>query len=548
MTLYKLPKRVVFLYVLSFLLLTQSDFVFCQYINGVTIPDKKIPTLTEKEATQVRFAHAIDAKNLRTHLNVIAADSMEGRETGKTGLLLAGNYISKVLKNIGLDMIGSSYQHPVAFTFSNWLNTNMTVNSIKFRHLWDYIAFAHKNEGITTLETKEVLFLGYGIDDPKYSDYKKVDVKNKIIIINRGEPLNKDSISFITGTKKSSPWSDYDLQLKLKTAKAKGVRMVLIIENDIKKFLEENRKKVIGNYLELGNTLKQGNQEANHVFISTTIAREIFGSKEKKIIKARNRISKGKPSNVALDANINISLEKKVELLEGYNIIAYIKGKSKPNEYVVLSAHYDHLGKRGEEIFNGADDNGSGTVTLLELAKVYQQAVLEGNTPERSIVFIWFCGEEKGLLGSEYFTTNPTFPLNQIVANVNIDMVGRMDKKYINNPDYIYVIGSDRLSSQLHEINERVNQNFTQLTLDYTYNDENDPNKYYYRSDHYNFGRLGIPAIFYFNGTHEDYHRPTDDIQKINFDKMAKIAQLIFYTVWELSNMPQKLVVDKAIK
>ena len=152
--------------------------------------------------------------------------------------------------------------------------------------------------------------------------------------------------------------------------------------------------------------------------------------------------------------------------------------------------------------------------------------------------------EEKGLLGSEYYTARPVFPLESTVANINVDMVGRVDEKYQDNPDYIYVIGSDRLSTELHQINEQANDTYMHLTLDYTYNEPNDPNRYYYRSDHYNFAEKGIPAIFYFNGTHDDYHRASDTVEKINFAKMEKIGRLVFYTAWELANRDKRIEVD----
>ena len=144
--------------------------------------------------------------------------------------------------------------------------------------------------------------------------------------------------------------------------------------------------------------------------------------------------------------------------------------------------------------------------------------------------------------------TYPIFPLEKTVADVNIDMVGRVDEKYKDNPNYIYVIGADKLSTDLHNINEEMNKNYTKLTLDYTYNDENDPNRYYYRSDHYNFAEKGIPAIFYFNGTHDDYHQPSDTIDKINFEKMSTIAKLAFYTAWEIANRDERLKIDSKKK
>jgi Zn-dependent M28 family amino/carboxypeptidase len=155
-----------------------------------------------------------------------------------------------------------------------------------------------------------------------------------------------------------------------------------------------------------------------------------------------------------------------------------------------------------------------------------------------------FAGEEKGLLGSKYYVNNPVIPLEQTVADLNIDMIGRVDQSHLDNPNYIYLIGSDRLSTDLHELSEKVNDNTLKLRLDYKYNNPKDPNRFYYRSDHYNFAQHRIPIIFYFNGTHIDYHQPTDTIEKIEFEKMQKVTQLVFYTVWELSNRKKRIEVD----
>ena len=234
--------------------------------------------------------------------------------------------------------------------------------------------------------------------------------------------------------------------------------------------------------------------------------------------------------------------------LKGNNVAGMVKGNEKPEEVIVVSAHYDHLGKRGDDIYNGADDNGSGTSTVLELAEAFALAKEQGLRTKRSVLFLLVTGEEKGLLGSKYYSENPLFPIENTIANVNVDMVGRVDSKYQDNPDYIYVIGSDRLSSDLHQVNESMNQKYCNLTLDYTYNSESDPNRYYYRSDHYNFAKKGVPAIFYFNGTHADYHRHTDTVEKINFEKMEKVGKLIFHTIWELADREERIVVDGEIK
>lgn len=239
-------------------------------------------------------------------------------------------------------------------------------------------------------------------------------------------------------------------------------------------------------------------------------------------------------------------LDRLKEPNDSENVIAYIKGSEKPDEIIILSAHLDHVGKDNDgNVFNGADDDGSGTVAMLEMAEAFQQAVEDGNGPKRSILFLHVTGEEIGLYGSRYFTENPIFPLENTVANLNTDMIGRIDPDKIDTPNYIYLIGSDKLSQELHDVSEAINKEYINLELDYTYNDENDPNRFYYRSDHYNFAKNNIPIIFYFNGTHEDYHKISDTPDKIEYELMTKRTQLIFQTAWELANREGRITADK---
>ncbi|WP_417238933.1 M28 family metallopeptidase [Bizionia sp.] len=233
-------------------------------------------------------------------------------------------------------------------------------------------------------------------------------------------------------------------------------------------------------------------------------------------------------------------------LKDSENVVAFIKGTEKPDEIVVISAHLDHEGVKNGEIYNGADDDGSGTVAILEIAEAFKQAADAGKGPKRSILFLHVTGEEKGLLGSKYYTENPIFPLANTVTNLNIDMIGRVDDRHKGNPNYVYLIGSDKLSTELHNISEAMNKKYTNIDLDYKYNDDNDPNRFYYRSDHYNFAKHNIPIIFYFNGTHADYHRPTDTPDKINYEMLENRARLVFYTAWEVANRENRVVVDKA--
>mgnify|MGYP003146298281 CR=1 FL=1 len=229
------------------------------------------------------------------------------------------------------------------------------------------------------------------------------------------------------------------------------------------------------------------------------------------------------------------------------NVVAFIEGTEKPDEIVVISAHLDHEGIKNGKIYNGADDDGSGTVAMLEIAEAFQMAAKAGKGPKRSILFLHVTGEEKGLLGSKYYTDeDPLFPLANTVCDLNIDMIGRIDDRHKADPNYVYLIGSDKLSTELHTISEAMNKKYTNINLDYKYNDENDPNRFYYRSDHYNFVKNNVPIIFYFNGTHVDYHKPTDTPDKINYELLENRARLVFHTAWEVANKETRIIADKA--
>jgi len=232
-------------------------------------------------------------------------------------------------------------------------------------------------------------------------------------------------------------------------------------------------------------------------------------------------------------------------IVNSENVAAIIEGSEYPDQYIVITAHLDHVGKRGEDIYNGADDDGSGSVALLEIAQAFKLAQEDGNGPKRSIVILHVTAEEKGLLGSEFYTDFPLYPLEQTITNLNVDMIGRTDpNRGSDNDRYIYLIGSDRLSTMLHETSERINKETVNLELDYTFNAPDDPNNFYERSDHFNFAKNNIPVIFYFSGTHEDYHGPGDTPDKIRYDLLTERTKLIFNTAWEIANMENKIVVD----
>lgn len=532
-------------FIVVLLLFTVID-LSAQYTSGIVTPDTSIINIVDEKDLSVKYANTINTLDLKSHLDTLSSDEFEGRETGTVGIQKAANYISDYFDNLGLPKIGDDggYFQNVSITFTRGNNSEMFVNGQRFKHLWDFLSFSDRNQNLEKFTTDEVVFLGYGIDDPRYSDYRGNDVKDKVVLIYDGEPVNQDSISMITKSTELSHWSN-NWQNKLIAANNHGAKLVMIIEKDIKATLNKNRNQLLGGKMTLGDESEFNKPFANSVYISSNIAKALMGENLAEVIEIRDRIKqKGKPESKVLNSQLQFGQIITRNLLTGVNVMGFIEGTTKKDEIIIISAHFDHVGKTGDDIYNGANDNASGTSTVLELAQAFAEAKKNGDGPERSVLCLLVSGEEKGLLGSAYYTDKPVFPLENTVVDINVDMVGRSDDKYKDNPEYIYVIGSDRLSTDLHRINESINQRYTQLTLDYTYNDENDPNRYYYRSDHYNFAEKGIPAIFYFNGTHEDYHRPSDTAEKINFDQMRNIGKLIFHTAWELANREERIKVN----
>jgi Zn-dependent M28 family amino/carboxypeptidase len=256
---------------------------------------------------------------------------------------------------------------------------------------------------------------------------------------------------------------------------------------------------------------------------------------------------------------ITMSVANNTETVPTQNVVAVWEGSDPvlKAEYVALGAHYDHVGSGcppvgTDTICNGADDDGSGTTALLGMAEALAKAPTR---PKRSVLFVWHCGEEKGLWGSRYFTEYPTIPLSQIVAQINIDMIGRSKKEGDTNPrnteltgpDAVYLIGSTMMSTELGELVNTVNKSYLNIAFDTRYDDPKDPNRFFFRSDHYNYARKGIPIIFFFDGVHEDYHRAGDSPDKIDYQKMEKVTRTVYMTLWEIANRPARLKVDKPL-
>jgi len=460
----------------------------------------------------------------------------------------AAEYISNEFKRLGLPTIGEgdTYYQSVDFTFSSWDKATFSLGGQELKLLQDFISFPQFSKA-SEISSEEVVFAGYGIDDEMYSDYAGVDVSGKVVMIWDGEPASEDGMSLIKNGEEPSTWST-DWKRKSQIAQDKGAELLIIISNDLKSLINQNRRALVNRVTQLGNHAS-ADYGANTIFLSPTKAQEILGDKADAIIASRDALRMGKKTSTYHDLGINASasIQPARSVLSGYNVMGFIEGSEKPEEVVVVSAHYDHVGTKGDEVFNGADDNASGTTTVLEIAEALVTAKRLGNGPKRSVLCLLVTGEEKGLLGSEYYAANPIFALENTVADVNIDMVGRWGKEYLDKGDpYIYVIGSDRLSQDLHDVNEEMNSTYSNMLLDYKYNSEEDPNRFYFRSDHYNFAKHGIPSIFYFNGVHADYHRLTDTVEKIDLKLMEKRARHIFHTIWSLSNRKDRIRVTVA--
>lgn len=496
--------------------------------------------IAQKDTAAIRFAETITAADLKEHLSIIASDEYEGRETGKKGQKMTAEYVAKLFSTYGLSAVDEGENYLQEFELKQVELASVTCNGGKLYE--DFSFYGMEN---ISWKDKDLVFVGYGIDDPAYSNYEGLDVKGKVVLFLESEPITEDGKSLITGTNELSGWSDGS-NSKLEAAKKKGalggIQMSSISDEQFKAF--GDRLKHYYEKPSLGQ--KDEKSQTSRLAVSRTFAASLLGTSTAKLDKVVSKLA-DKPMAHAKVKPGKITLEMKIKetMIGTENIIGMVEGTTKPEEVIVISAHYDHIGVMGDKVYNGADDDGSGTVAVIELAQAFSEAKKAGFGPQRSIVFMGMTGEEKGLLGSEYYSEHPIFPLENTVTNLNIDMIGRLDEAHADNENYVYLIGTNMLSQELHDISEQANATYKNIGLDYTFNDKDDPNRFYYRSDHYNFAKHGVPVIFYFNGVHEDYHKHTDTVDKILFDKMENITQLVFYTAWEIANRENRPLVDK---
>ncbi|ODS84394.1 MAG: peptidase M28 [Cytophagaceae bacterium SCN 52-12] len=507
------------------------------------------------QSTAGDYAGTITPENLRKHLTVIAHDSLEGRATGSPGQKKAAEYVASYYRQYGLKPAAADASGKPGFfqVYNLYRGAWESAHIRKGRQLYelnrdfyiDGLANMPEDESLTTI------FAGYGISEGSYNDYENLDVRNKAVVVFEGEPGSGNGNYLLSGSTEPSKWGRARAwEEKARLALSKGARTIIIISSQNAQGFEkeiQRRASMAPRVRRL--SLRQEEAPARNLAAFTVgeaAAASLLGIREKKLKKLKAKTDKGSSSwKKHIGDDITIMAKRQSEVVPTENVAALLEGTDKKDEIVVISAHLDHIGISPDgQINNGADDDGTGTVALLELAEAFSKAKAEGKGPRRSILFLNVTGEEMGLLGSEFYSENPLFPSENHVANLNIDMIGRVDDAHKDNPDYVYLIGSDKLSSELHAISENANQKYVNLTLDYTFNHPDDPNRFYYRSDHYNFAKKGIPVIFYFTGVHEDYHRPGDDVEKILFDRQARIVKLIFHTAWELANRGERIKVD----
>jgi len=485
-----------------------------------------------------KYAESIEAIDIHAHLSFLADDLLEGRETGERGQKLAALYIRSHFMQLGLTP-GNPEEDTYFQTFylrqTEIESASIEVGDTTFEYKTDF--FAVQGNLPDSLNTPFV-FAGYGIETDGYNNIQHVEVAGKTVLVYAGEPasMNPEPKNL---SEELDSWSK-----RANALKAKGASNTILI-------LPDSVFKPISNYIRRRGTQVVRADETPYgiICVSAGMGNYLLAQGSGKADKIKEMLDKkDKIPDVDFE-NLNLTYDASIirEDSPAENVVGLLEGTDMKDEILVITAHFDHIGIIRGNINNGADDDGSGTSAVLELAEAFAEAAADGNRPRRSILFMTVSGEEKGLLGSDFYTQNPLYPLDQTIANLNIDMIGRIDEKYETREDstnYVYLIGSDKLSSELHAISESSNETFTDLTLDYTYNDPDDPNRFYYRSDHYNFAKNGIPVIFYFTGVHEDYHRPTDDVPKIKFEKTAKITRLVFATAWELANREERIVVD----
>ena len=481
--------------------------------------------LKAQDTLITHYGNSISEAILRENLTILASDFMEGRETGKRGQRMAASYIrAHFSDNKLLPPVNGDYFQPLEVYRLAIGEIYVNAGDRQYKNHRDFSYAGWDDRGGEVATT--LVFAGNGDEGA----FAQVDVRDKAVLL-----FSKASVLATAS--------------EVTLARERGAKAVFVCNpdaaGDFEKVLAQGKRMTTRSRLTLEKPDVSKAQKPGVFIVSPAMAASLVGSPMDKLKAAavKKSLKKIKPVAIryrtAIDA-IPVPTE---------NVLGLVEGTDKKNEILVITAHYDHIGIKadgtGDVINNGADDDGSGTVAVMELARVFAQARREGHGPRRSILFMLVTGEESGLLGSEFYASHPVFSLESTIANLNIDMIGRRDPKHNDGKPYVYVIGADKLSSELNAISEAANAKYTKLDFDYMYNDPSHPDRLYYRSDHWNFAKRNVPIIFYFDGIHEDYHKVTDEVSKIDFPLLRLRAQCVFYTAWELANRDKRIAIDK---
>lgn len=544
-----------------------SVLVFC-FSSTPLAPRARAQSKTDKtqkaalpSLASQRGVDTISAAQLKDYLSFIASDEMEGRDTPSRGLDTTAKFLAMNLSRWGLKPAGDdgSYFQKIGLSrdLVDKAETRVQLNDQALAFGTDYIPVARPAD----LPATPLVFAGNGwfIKSKNIDAYKGIDAKGKIAVIfgpANGYPPGVRS-SDLSG-RRGEDWMS-----AAEYAQKQGVAGIVIVPDF--QYLanwDRNQTRVTERgFIKVDKFQLPPGAQIPQVVLSLHIAEFLFQNERQTAQSIFESIYAGTtPPSFALNADKKLAITVKVksDQTTTQNVIGIFEGSDPvlKNEYVALGAHYDHVGiglpVNGDAIYNGADDDGSGTTALLGMAEALTKARVR---PKRSVLFVWHAGEEKGLWGSRYFTNYPTLPLASIVTQINIDMIGRSKKEgdtnphnqQLSGPDEIYVIGSKMMSTELGDLVASVNQQYLNLTYDYRYDNPGDPNRFFFRSDHYNYARKGIPIVFFFDGEHEDYHKPGDSVDKIDFQKMEHVARTIYLTLWEVANRPTRPAVEKQL-
>jgi hypothetical protein len=534
------------------------------------------PPLSPRFAEAREAAERIKAEALKEILYVIASDEYAGRNTPSPELDKTAQFIAERLKKLKVKPAGDkgSYFQRIALakTVVDGEQSSARMGERRFKLGEDFLP-----AGRTSGEADAPLvYAGYGwvIKSRNMNSYEGLDVRDRVVVV------SGDGVAPPPGVTVQS-LKPGDWESPVSYAQKNGARALVIVPRNFDRRWYAGARSVtraVYTVPRLENLASDDDAEEGassgpglgiiSVIPSRAMLDALFAGEQTDgaaVLRFAQAAPGGEqPRAFALSSEKRLQLNVKLAVSEEFtqNVVGVIEGKDSKlkREYVALGAHYDHVGVSGatgcrpagaDTICNGADDDGSGTTAMLAMAEAFAR----GPRPRRSILFVWHTGEEKGLWGSEYYTRYPTVPLTQLVAQLNMDMIGRSrkegDTKYANSrltgPDEVYVIGSRMMSTQLGDLNEAVNREYLGLKYNFQYDDPNDPERFFYRSDHFNYAKRGVPIVFYFNGVHEDYHRPGDSADKIDYQKMLNITRTIFVLASELANAPSRPVVDKQI-